>query len=99
MNVLLPGHEPEDRVWLLLQLTSIESEEMISALKDHLVKGQSPAVASLEHGIDKSNFNRSLKRVNKKAQVVEKIKEIDWANKPVKLLKVVSKVTTESAAV
>lgn len=78
MNYLLAGSEPAKRVELLLSLTRIDSEDVKSALLDHLVKGMNDANAIAIHGINKSNFSRALSRLNEVAGVVEQIKDIDW---------------------
>lgn len=78
MNVLLSGHESLERVMLLLDLTNVSSKPTVKALTKYLVNGMPAEQVCALYSIDKSNFNRTLKAVNAKAQVVERIKEIDW---------------------
>lgn len=79
MNYLLKGMESEERVDLLLALTSIRSEATIKALKMYLVQGCSESEICAARGITQSNFNRDLSKLNAVAGTVEQIKEIDWA--------------------
>lgn len=79
MKYLLQGGESETRVKLLLQLTSIRSEDVIAALEDHLVKGVVDTMAAAFNGVQLSNFTRALAKMNEVAGTVEKIKELDWA--------------------
>lgn len=79
MNYLLQGMESEERVDLLLALTSISSECIIKAIKMHLVEGCSESEACSARLITQSNFNRAMSKLNEVAGIVEQIKEIDWA--------------------
>lgn len=86
MNYLLQGGESKERVDLLLSLTKISSEPIISAIHDYLVKGFDESDAVSLNSTTQSNFNRNMAILNKVAGTVESIKEIDWAklNKSVK---------------
>ena len=79
MNVLLQGGQSIKRVNLLLQLTSIKSDSMKGALKSYLVDGLTESATAALHSVDRNNFIRTLAKLNDKAQIVESIKEIDWA--------------------
>lgn len=79
MKVLLRGMESKRRVELLLSLTSISSESTIKALHDYLVNGRTAEGAVAINGLQQSNFNRDLKKLNDKAVIVEEIKDLDWA--------------------
>lgn len=72
------GSETRERMELLLKLTKITSENMISAIIDHYVNGLRQEHAALLNGIKQQNLNRTVKRLNELAGVVEQIKEIDW---------------------
>ena len=74
---LLQGAETKERVELLLQLTSITSESAIDAILDYLVTGHTAKRASIINNHD--HLSRDLKVLNRKAGIVEKIKELDWA--------------------
>jgi hypothetical protein len=78
MKFLTKGLEPEQRVNLLLQLTKIGSENIRSALVDHLAKGLTENDAAMLNDISQQNFNRALMRLNSVAGIVEEIKEVDW---------------------
>jgi len=79
MNYLLQGGESQERLDLLLSLTKISSEPIIGAITDYLVKGFSESESVAFNGATQSNFNRSMTVLNKTAETVEKIKEIDWS--------------------
>ncbi|MCJ8350537.1 PapB/FocB family fimbrial expression transcriptional regulator [Moritella sp.] len=81
MKFLTKGLEPEKRINLLLQLTKIGSENIKSALVDHLTKGLAENDAAMLNDVSQQNFNRALKRLNGVAGVVEQIKEMDWNDK------------------
>jgi len=76
--MLVRGIEPQERVSLIMELTKIGSENIRSALIDHLSKGLSENDAAMLNDVPQQNFNRALKRLNEIAAVVEKIKEFDW---------------------
>jgi pterin-4a-carbinolamine dehydratase len=78
MKFLSKGLEPEQRVKLLFQLTKIGSENIKSALVDHLTKGLTENDAAMLNDVSQQNFNRALKRLNCVAGIVEQIKELDW---------------------
>jgi hypothetical protein len=78
MKMLVRGIEPQARVDLIMQLTKIGSENIRSALIDHLSKGLSENDAAMLNDVPQQNFNRALKRLNEVAAVVEEIKELDW---------------------
>ncbi|SQD77838.1 PapB/FocB family fimbrial expression transcriptional regulator [Moritella yayanosii] len=78
MKFLTKGLEPEERINLLLQLTKIGSENIKSALVDHLSKGLTENDAAMLNNVSQQNFNRALKRLNGVAGIVEKVKELDW---------------------
>lgn len=80
MRSLLAGMQSEERFKLLLSLTRISSEEVKSALRDHLVLGHPESVAASINGVAQSNFTRALNKVKRVADSVEKIKELDWSH-------------------
>jgi hypothetical protein len=79
MNVLLQGGQSSKRLELLLQLTLIKSDNMKAALKSYLVDGLTESATASLHCVDRNNFIRALTKLNEKAQIVELIKEVDWA--------------------
>lgn len=78
MKLLVQGGQTNDRFELLLQLTRLASEDVIEALRDHLVRGMTTANAAGVNGIEQSALTRALKTLEKQAAVVESIKVIDW---------------------
>lgn len=74
---LLQGMEPEERVKLLLSLTKITSEPVCKALVDYLSKGFTESEVVMINEVTQSNFNRALSTLEKVANTVEAIKEID----------------------
>jgi hypothetical protein len=84
MKRLICGLEPQLRVELLMGQTGIRSERVKSALLDHLVKGYPIAQAAIVNGETDSNVRRGLEVVERMADMVEKVKELDWAKHSVK---------------
>ncbi len=78
MNYLLRGGESDERLRLLLSLTKINSEQLNDALIDYYVKGYQEKDCVIINSVTQSNFNRAVSRLNHIAEIVEKIKEIDW---------------------
>ena len=77
MKYLYAGSQSNERFELLLSLTRINSEDVVAALSDHLVKGASESSAAIMNGISMSNFNRAFRKLDTVAAAVERIKEID----------------------
>jgi hypothetical protein len=84
MRRLLAGHESAERFDLLLSLTSIRSEGIQAAVRDHLVNGHAVASAAALNGELDKNVRRAIATLEQAADIVEKIKEIDWAKHSVK---------------
>ncbi|MCG6443635.1 adhesin biosynthesis transcription regulatory family protein [Vibrio parahaemolyticus] len=76
---MIPGMETEQRVNLLISLTSIRSEPQKQALKQHFVEGLNFSACAALFEITESNFQRAIDRVQQVDSVVESIKELDWA--------------------
>jgi hypothetical protein len=85
MNYLLSGYESHERFNLLMKLTKIKSEDVIEALREHLVRGSDEKFSYELNSVSQSNFNRAIVRLNEVVCIVERIKEIDLA--PVKSVK------------
>ena len=78
MVYLFKGTQTPERLNLLLSLCKISSEDIKTSLSDYLVRGIDKKSAALLNGVPAPNFSRALNQLNAKAEVVEKIKEIDW---------------------
>lgn len=77
MKYLYAGSQSDERFELLLSMTRINSDDVVAALFDHLVKGASESSAAIMNGISMSNFNRAFKKLDTVAATVERIKEMD----------------------
>lgn len=78
MNYIFKGSQTIERLNLLLSLCKISSEDIKAALSDYLVRGIDKKSAALLNGVPPPNFSRALNQLNAKAEVIEKIKELDW---------------------
>jgi predicted DNA-binding protein (UPF0251 family) len=78
MKYLIQGGEPAERLQLLLRLTRIDSVEVIEALRSHYIDGLSKSNAAAVNCIEKSNLTRAIQRINEVAEVIEKVKALDW---------------------
>jgi len=79
MRYLYQGSQSERRFKVLIGMTRIASEDVKEALHDFLVKGRNPSLAASVNGVNKSNFNRALERVEFMAASIEEVKEIDYS--------------------
>ncbi|MEO3684059.1 PapB/FocB family fimbrial expression transcriptional regulator [Shewanella vesiculosa] len=78
MKYLIQGGESAERLQLLLQLTNIESPDVVAASQDHFVAGHKDTVAAIRNNVKKSNLSRAIARLEQVAFTVEQIKELDW---------------------
>ncbi len=76
---MLIGMESQERLDLLLSLTSIRSEPQKDALKRHFVEGVSFEIAALLSEIQPSNFQRAIAKIEAVEAIVRQIEEIDFA--------------------
>lgn len=75
---LLPGHESEEKFNILVSFTSLKSENMINALKRHLVKGAEKEFVIAIYNVQQQNFSRDLNKLKGVAEKLERYKEIEW---------------------
>ena len=61
---LLQGQEPAEKIQLLLSLTNISSEDHISALHAHFVRGMPRVNCCQVYDISEGNFKRTIDRIN-----------------------------------
>ena len=78
MKYLLAGQESAERLGHLLSLTRINSGSVKSALQDHLCRGMAIEDAAVINGVPQGNVSRALASLNNVAEVVERLKELDW---------------------
>ena len=76
--MLLIGQESKVRIMLIIKLTDITSDNQIDALTDHYCKGYAKGMAAQLNNVLPTNFSKSIKSMNKAADIVEQIKELDW---------------------
>lgn len=79
MVYYIPGGESDARFDLILQLTKIESDDLITAMRKHVVQGLPIARAACAPYVDESNLRRALKSFNDALTIIEKVKELDYA--------------------
>lgn len=76
VHALLQGMEKADKVGLLLELTSISSDSLKSALTEHLVKGTAAPMVCTIYDVKQQNFSRGLKRLNEVYSIVCQLNDI-----------------------
>lgn len=87
IKYLSRGMEPVERLHVLISFTHIKSEAVINALVAHLAEGEGgglpKSIAAGIHGVTLPNFAKAMRRLNKVAAKVERVKEIDARRKVV----------------
>jgi len=78
MKYLSQGLESKKKVDLLLQLTKISSENIKSAIHDHLVGNFTINDSALLNNCKQGNLTHSINALNKIAEIVEKINELKY---------------------
>ena len=71
MNYLLSGDYNPQKLELLIDSTGLRSEDIIAAVKDHLIRGASINDASSMNLVDPANLNRAIKKLNVAAERFE----------------------------
>lgn len=74
------GNQSTSRLDNLIKLTSIRSENIVSALHDHLVKGHPLETSALINDVPEKNLKRAVNTLEDAARIVEAIKDEDWAH-------------------
>lgn len=78
MKCLYPKSQSQVRLNLLLDSCKIKSQDIKNALSDHLVRGINKTAAAALNNVPAGNLSRALKRLEQQAQIIEKIKELDY---------------------
>lgn len=76
---LSAGLHSHEEIEVLLSLTKIESESIIGALFDHLVRGFSIQEASTINGATRPNVSVNLAALNEVARKVERVNELKYS--------------------
>ena len=76
MKYLSQGLENTKKINLLLQLTKISSDNITSAIHDHLVSNFSTGDAANLNNCKQGNLSVALKELNKVAELTEKLFEL-----------------------
>lgn len=77
MRYLFAASQSDERLGLLLSTTKISSEDIKTALRDHLVRGFDVKNAAAINGVAQQNLDRALNKLEEMAQVFEKVKDHD----------------------
>jgi hypothetical protein len=63
MKYLFAGQSKISDVAWLIELTKFDDPYVINAFIDHLVRGWPASMAASKNGLDQSNFNKALARL------------------------------------
>ena len=77
MKYLFAASQSDERLGLLLSTTKISSEDIKTALRDHLVRGFDVKNAAAINGVAQQNLDRALNELEQVAKTFELIKELD----------------------
>ena len=81
MKYLSQGMESKKKVELLFNLTKITSYNIKQAVYDHLVKNFSIGDAATLNSCQQSNLTHAINALNKIAETVEKVNELNYMSK------------------
>ncbi|EPE2853128.1 PapB/FocB family fimbrial expression transcriptional regulator [Escherichia coli] len=62
-DTLVSGEVSEDKFWLLMEISPIQSQKVICALYDYLVKGLSRKVVCEKHSVNNGYITRCMQRL------------------------------------
>lgn len=77
MKYLFAASQSDERLGLLLSTTKISSEDIKTALRDHLARGFDVKNAAAINGVAQQNLDRALNKLEQVAKTFELIKELD----------------------
>ena len=77
MKYLFAASQSTERLGLLLSATKISSEDIKTALHDHLVRGFDVKNAAAINGVAQQNVDRALNKLEDVARIFEELKELD----------------------
>jgi len=78
MKHLVQGAEKTEKIDLLISLTSLDSEDMRSAMVDHFCRNMKRSDSALINNVKEPNLSRDIKKINEVAGKLERLKEMDW---------------------
>ncbi|EFB1556604.1 hypothetical protein FA781_20320 [Escherichia coli] len=67
------GKVPEDIFWLLVEMSAIRSQNIIKALYDYLVLGDSRKVICERHNVNNGYISTSLSRLERMNEMISEI--------------------------
>lgn len=69
-DILLPAELPEEKFWLLAEISPIRSEKVLYALRDYLVLGYERKEVCARYDVSSSYFSIALGRISHVNRVV-----------------------------
>lgn len=78
-NVLCRGLENEKSLDIIFRFARLTSKDMKKALVYHLVNGAIEEHCCIVYGVEKSNFTRDLKKLNKIAKEIDNYLELNYS--------------------
>jgi hypothetical protein len=80
MKYLIKNKEKKEKVEMLIGQTSITSKDIKSAIVDYYCSdsNRTKRATAFLNGVEESNLNRDMKKVNIEAGKLERLKELDW---------------------
>ncbi|EET9655603.1 transcriptional regulator [Escherichia coli] len=70
-DTLISGEVSEDKFWLLIELSPIQSHKVICALYDYLVAGASRKVVCERHNVNNGYITRCMQKLTHIDRVVK----------------------------
>ncbi len=73
---LIQGQESDLKLDLLLSLTSLTSEPVTNALREHYIKGTAQKMCEMKYSISQQAFSRAAKRLNEVYEIVQQLNDV-----------------------
>ncbi|EEQ1637728.1 PapB/FocB family fimbrial expression transcriptional regulator [Escherichia coli] len=70
-DTLISGEVSEDKFWLLIEISPIQSNKVICALYDYLVAGESRKVVCERHSVNNGYITRCMQKLTHIDRVVK----------------------------
>jgi hypothetical protein len=78
-SMLVQGMESEKSIDLLISMTKIKSDSVVSAIKMHFVGGAQVQAAADTYDLSKGNLSRDIKKINEIAAKINQYFEINYS--------------------